>query len=219
MPNTSSARPAAGTMNHGRRPAGGRDVNELPSNECTRECDSFVTSTRAREYSFPRVHASTSFHFRSREYSWYSRGHPSESFVAGMSHCSVINWSWSSLVVLLAIAPAFGAGRWLEFMQPEAASANLRRVVVVCRCRPRCFPRSTFYYDNDKPRQHMSCPKHDDDGHPNDYESTTQRAAAATTTTQRRWFNHTGNDSKTSSNNNAIDINGKRRHEGKLKRR
>ncbi|KAH9173741.1 hypothetical protein EDB89DRAFT_2068521 [Lactarius sanguifluus] len=52
-----------------------RDVNELPSNECTRECDSFVTSTRAREYSFPRVHASTSFHFRLREYSWYSRGH------------------------------------------------------------------------------------------------------------------------------------------------
>ncbi|KAH9175057.1 hypothetical protein EDB89DRAFT_1904240 [Lactarius sanguifluus] len=82
-----------------------------------------------------------------------------------------------------------------------------------------CFPRSTFYYDNDKPRQHMSCPKHDDDGHPNNYESTTQRAAAATTTTQRRWFNHTGNDSKTSSNNNAIDINGKRQHEGKLKRR
>ncbi|KAH9170866.1 hypothetical protein EDB89DRAFT_1907434 [Lactarius sanguifluus] len=66
---------------------------------------------------------------------------------------------------------------------------------------------------------HMSCPKHDDDGHPNDYESTTQQAAAATTTTQRQWFNHTGNNSKTSSNNNAIDINGKRRHEGKLKRR
>ncbi|KAH9165618.1 hypothetical protein EDB89DRAFT_1911263 [Lactarius sanguifluus] len=47
----------------------GRDVNELSPNKCTRECDSFVTSTRVREYSFPRVHASTSFLFRSREYS------------------------------------------------------------------------------------------------------------------------------------------------------
>ncbi|KAH9169086.1 hypothetical protein EDB89DRAFT_1908839 [Lactarius sanguifluus] len=130
-----------------------RDVNELSSNECTRECDSFVTSTRAREYSFPRVHASTSFHFGTREYSRYSRGHviifrvgkdilyytqksllsahASVSRLASFRHTVIDSASWLSLVVGHRSA-------FLEFMQLEAASANLRRVVVVVVCRWLC---------------------------------------------------------------------------------
>ncbi|KAH9166184.1 hypothetical protein EDB89DRAFT_1910890 [Lactarius sanguifluus] len=130
-----------------------RDVNELSSNECTRECDSFVTSTRAREYSFPRVHASTSFHFGTREYSRYSRGHviifrvgkdilyytqksllsahASVSRLASFHHTVIDSASWLSLVVGHRSA-------FLEFMQLEAASANLRRVVVVVVCRWLC---------------------------------------------------------------------------------
>ncbi|KAH9164642.1 hypothetical protein EDB89DRAFT_1912030 [Lactarius sanguifluus] len=130
---------------------------------------------------------------------------PSESFVAGVSHCSVIDWSWSSLVVLLAIAPAFGAGRRLEFMQPKAASANLRRVVVVCHCRTcpvlntttTAIPTTTSLQHSGPQQQRR---RHSDDG------STTLATTARRAQTTTRLTSTASNDMKASSNDDdAID--------------
>ncbi|KAH9165035.1 hypothetical protein EDB89DRAFT_1911719 [Lactarius sanguifluus] len=215
----------------------GRDVNELSPNECTRECDSFVTSTRAREYSFPRVHASTSFHFGSREYSWYSRGHvtifrvgkdlfyyteskynttvllPLSEPIAGVSRRSVIGSSWSSpwSSLLLAIAPLSQVdGRF--------------PVVVIDWWWSTGIAQSSWSMGNGHWPVVVPSPSSPRPiavagvvvvaaaGHPNDDYDTAGRGSNdddAPTTVQ--------NDSKARSNNNnnAIDINDERRQDGK----
>ncbi|KAH9171154.1 hypothetical protein EDB89DRAFT_1907167 [Lactarius sanguifluus] len=176
-----------------------RDVNELSSNECTRECDSFVTSTRAREYSFPRRSQSVSVPL-SEPIGWR---------VASLRHRLVV--VIPLVVPVVDHRPAFFVVRskWLGLV------GDSQEIIQPCFLWPRLPTLNVQDYDihnhaNACPVPNTTTTAYH--GHPNDDYDTAGRGNNdddTPTTVQ--------NNSKTGSNNNdnAIDINDERRQDGK----